>query len=1539
MRSNPNQRRPVLRALLPLLRKWVLVIMFISGYGSLRAQTTQGTDFWLSPLKNLVSSDSFFVIISAEKATSALVEIPRLSFSQSLSLGYNSLVRVYIPQGYRPNHLDSVENCGIHVTSSLPVSVYSLSAAAASTDASCIFPTAVQPKGGSYFIANPIVYNSGYNSSNEFCIVAIDDSVTVEIIPKATTTKGYTAGTKYTKKLRKGQTYLVGALNKTGMEGTYIKASAGKRIAVFSGDLCVAIRCPACDHVYEEIPPTTTLGKNFLVIPFAKQQSGYDYQIVATEANTTITENGNTVAVLGAGNVYYRKVMGDSSFCISSDKPILLVQYMTGKNCQTPVGGDPAMLVVNPIEQTITKAIVSTANTILVKTHYITIIVPKKAIDSVYLDGVLMPSTKFKKLACGDFYSYSDSIGTGNHRIACNYGFISYLYGIGGYESYAYSAGSGLRNLQRYILSESYPSCDSGFIVKLKSYGDSATQFKWLFNNTQTDTAKNPFFYVTKPGIYPVKLLYLGYGKTSWDSTFSDVLVEKPEYTDFITFRNKTVCDTAFTLQLPNTPIFSYKWNTGDTTPFLKVNQNGTYWVKIHNRITGCDAADTADLLFYNKVTSRFTYKMAMFCPGIPLYLYDSTKVNNDSVIAYKWYADQQLRSYRKNDTIKSPAANEYEIKLVVYTKNGCADSTSKTILISDIPTAVAGVIKYDTCFGKNLYRFNNGSYTNIGKIIRYKWLFGDGDTSGKQQAFKSYKDSGTFNVKLIAYSEGGCFDTSDAIPVTVYPKPRAGITITDSSVCLNGNYFDFQNGTIKDSRAKSYIWAWGDGSGSTFEDPGMISYTDTGNYQVSMAATFVQTGCADTVYRMVRVNANPKASMATDSSDYCLNRNYYALHSTSDAKGAPTQTLRWYWGDGTFSDDPPVAKKTYNSAGTFKIKMIFSTGKGCTDSALKNVIVYNSPAAAFNISDSGICLDGNFFDIVNNSTAASNAKWDWQWGDGNSSTQKDPGKVTYSNGGKYLITLAIKDPLTGCTDTARHQVTVFDSPTLSIGSSDSMFCTDTGTFEFTDLTNYGNFVPARKWTFDNNSSDTGNTASIKRKFTGKGIHTVMLVSGTSGLCKDTAYLNVNIRYSHTPGVVSNLITYPCVPAKVDFYSNISEGNNWNYSWDMDENNTSALAQPTGISYSIPGMKFIFLTITDNAGCSFEIKDTLTLLPSPELNITVTGANPQCLNGNSFVMGSSVSSATTPVQYSWDLDEGKTSNQKDAGTVSYSTIGTKQIRLAITDNQGCKDTAWTNVSISPQPEITIFSDSGCEGDYRTLTALVNPADIPSGNIEWYLNNNKTFTGNPFKTLLGPVGKHTIWAEVRSPGGCRDTSGAAYLLVYPKPVAAFNIEMQTATGLGIPVVFKDLSTGASQWIWEPEPGITGQGQNYAYLYPRVGNARAWLYVRNDEGCSDTAYLDFVLSADEYGWIPNSFSPNKNGSNDVFKPEGLSPVISYEFSIYNRWGEKIFETRDPSMGWDGTFMGKEVPSGVYAYRVNMIYFTGKKQVWHGEVTLLR
>ena len=112
------------------------------------------------------------------------------------------------------------------------------------------------------------------------------------------------------------------------------------------------------------------------------------------------------------------------------------------------------------------------------------------------------------------------------------------------------------------------------------------------------------------------------------------------------------------------------------------------------------------------------------------------------------------------------------------------------------------------------------------------------------------------------------------------------------------------------------------------------------------------------------------------------------------------------------------------------------------------------------------------------------------------------------------------------------------------------------------------------------------------------------------------------------------------------------------------------------------------------------------------------------------------------------------------------------------------------------------------------------------------------------------------------------------------------------------------------------------------------------VVNASGCSDTAYSEVVIRPEFTFWIPNAFTPGKpDGLNDIFKPK-LIGVYEYSFLIFDRWGEKIFETNNPEEGWNGYYKGKLCTNDVFVYKINFRDDVRSDQhEYIGRVTLVR
>ena len=183
----------------------------------------------------------------------------------------------------------------------------------------------------------------------------------------------------------------------------------------------------------------------------------------------------------------------------------------------------------------------------------------------------------------------------------------------------------------------------------------------------------------------------------------------------------------------------------------------------------------------------------------------------------------------------------------------------------------------------------------------------------------------------------------------------------------------------------------------------------------------------------------------------------------------------------------------------------------------------------------------------------------------------------------------------------------------------------------------------------------------------------------------------------------------------------------------------------------------------------------------------------------------------------------------------------------------------------------------------------------------------------------------------------------HITVHPNPVAHFTVEPTSASVLHPKFQFTDQSTGAEQWFWDFGDGSTLQNliSTPAHTYPTnidSGTYTVTLLVMTPFGCVDETQLDVYITPHISIYIPNSFSPNSDGRNDIFRAYGEN-IIDFEMHVYNRWGQEIFYSAVMEDGWDGTFMGKEVENDVYVYKIVYKGLDGNEGRPIGSVTLFR
>jgi gliding motility-associated-like protein len=269
------------------------------------------------------------------------------------------------------------------------------------------------------------------------------------------------------------------------------------------------------------------------------------------------------------------------------------------------------------------------------------------------------------------------------------------------------------------------------------------------------------------------------------------------------------------------------------------------------------------------------------------------------------------------------------------------------------------------------------------------------------------------------------------------------------------------------------------------------------------------------------------------------------------------------------------------------------------------------------------------------------------------------------------------------------------------------------------------------------------------------------------------------------------------------------------------------------------------------------------------------------------------------------------------------------------------------VNVNPSPSGYFTGDvvKGCEPLAVTFSATsTSPGDL----YNWSLGGGaggQAF-GTPVSNVYTDPGQYSISMTIVNTFGCtKDTIAVNYIQVYPKPIAEFTANPWEGTLLDPVISFTNLSVGATSYFWDfgdPDDPLNNSvvvNPSHAYEYANVYSV--WLVAFNDKGCKDTVMHTVEILAEYALYIPNTFTPDGNGLNDIFQPKGVGiDESSYKMYIFDRWGELIFTSDEFRKGWDGTVKssGKQAEQGVYVYKIFVKDTQGNVHPYVGHVNCL-
>jgi len=356
--------------------------------------------------------------------------------------------------------------------------------------------------------------------------------------------------------------------------------------------------------------------------------------------------------------------------------------------------------------------------------------------------------------------------------------------------------------------------------------------------------------------------------------------------------------------------------------------------------------------------------------------------------------------------------------------------------------------------------------------------------------------------------------------------------------------------------------------------------------------------------------------------------------------------------------------------------------------------------------------------------------------------------------------------------------------------------------------------------------------------------------------------------------------------------------------------------------------------VTDANGCTTTADVKISVYT---MNIALTvNATPGICIGQSATLAATVTGNNIS-DYYWSNN---LVNSTGPFTVSPTTTTTYSV--TVVNVCGATTGSFATIIVHPMPQITIPPQTAVSCDKATLQfSDANSANSGSTYVWNFGDGYSSVQANSSHTYT-QTGTYIVMVTVTSPYGCSSSAQTNCVVeVLPSPDADFTSDPPLETTIINPSFrFFDQSTNANHWHWDFGDDHYSSEQNPMHTYAEKGIYTVKLVTLNAIGCIDSIIKTVEVQPQFTFYIPNTFTPNGDNANETFSGKG-EEITEYEMLIFDRWGNKIFQTNDLNFGWDGRANGgtEIAQEDVYVYEVRLKDFTGKSHFYAGNVNLIK
>lgn len=570
----------------------------------------------------------------------------------------------------------------------------------------------------------------------------------------------------------------------------------------------------------------------------------------------------------------------------------------------------------------------------------------------------------------------------------------------------------------------------------------------------------------------------------------------------------------------------------------------------------------------------------ATYCP-------DDTAINVTAPYGYETYtwwfaADPTViigTSQTINFTPPPPPGTILQVAVTPYAGYGCPDTL--TAILQDTLTILsdAGPDRL-SC---NLTPVQLGVNPKVGYV--YSWSPVTGLSNPNISNPVTTVSTTTQYVVTTSHDGGGCI-TTDTVIVSA--------AVLDSSIQVTGpSQFCFgqQTAVLQVNAADSIQWYL---NGIAIPGANQTTYnvTQSGTYH---ATVFSFVGCSsNTATRVIVVDPSPLAGFNINSNNQCFSGNQFVFTNTSTITSGVLQ-YNWDLGDGTTAITTDV-NHSYAIEGTYTVKLLVTSDKGCRDSISFTVTVYPSATAGFTVDDTGQCFKGNQFVFSNTSTVSSGALlYNWDMGDGNFVTTRDV-TYSYSQPGTYTVKLLATAGF-GCADSLSFDVTVYPEPVAGFTVNNAQQCHGGNQFILTNTTSILSGTLQFDWNLGDGSTAT--STDVNHSYNLPGDYTIKMLAVSDNGCRDSSSTDVKVfAYPFADYLVREpaCINQPVLLINETLNNSTSTVN---YVWDFGNGAGSTLKNPV-YSFPAPGNYAVKLSVsTDQCPLTVSTKVLNVLIEAP----------------------------------------------------------------------------------------------------------------------------------------------------------------------------------------------------------------------------------------------------------------------------------------------------------------------------------------------------